>query len=70
MLFIGMNLCFVALCLSLWLGNLISARTYKKLKTTAPEWALTARIGIFLGIVILIPGLMLLMIITLGYIAA
>jgi hypothetical protein len=67
MLFIGMNLCFVALCVSLWLGNRLSFRAYKKLQVTDPEWALFARIAIFLGIVLLVPGLMLLLIITLGF---
>jgi hypothetical protein len=68
MLITGILFCIIALCVSLWLGNLLSLKAYEKLQIAAPEWALTARILIFISTVLLIPGLILLMIITAAFI--
>lgn len=69
MLQTGIVICLIALCFSVWLGNLLSRRAYEKLQITAPQWALSARILIFASTVLLIPALILLMIITVTFIA-
>lgn len=68
MLLTGIVFYLILLCVSLWPANLLSRRAYEKLQITAPQWALFARILIFVSIALLIPALILLMIITVTFI--